>query len=103
MKPPPLKNPTQKFTEEKIKDFTIITQAEYDARFKRLSSAPIIDGQKFTAVGEPSFVASYKCPNLQTEYRVVKMFPMREWEIGYEIKPGTYKEELQRNLEKQHV
>lgn len=68
--------------EEKISDFRIMPQAEYDAQYKRLGAAPILDSQRHTAVGEPSFVASYQCPNFQTEYRVVKMFPLRDWEIG---------------------
>jgi hypothetical protein len=59
-----------------------MSQADYDARFKRLGAAPILEGQKYTAVGEPIFVASYQCPIHMTEYRVVKMFPLRDWEIG---------------------
>ncbi len=67
---------------EKISDFRIMAQVEYEARYKRLGAAPISEGNKFTAVGEPSFVARYECPIHQTEYRVVKMFPLRDWESG---------------------
>jgi hypothetical protein len=80
---PGLKPPAQaKFADEKINDFRIMPQADYDASYKRLGAAPILDGQRYIAVGEPSFVASYQCPIHQTEYRVVKMFKLRDWEIG---------------------
>jgi hypothetical protein len=47
-----------------------------------LEAATILEGQKKSAVGEASFVVSYKCPIHPTEYKVVKMFPLGEWEIG---------------------
>ena len=68
-----------------------------------MGAAPILEGQKYTAVGEPSFVATYECPIHKTEYRVVKIFPLKEWEVGKEIKL-TVKEEIEkRELEIQRI
>ena len=69
--------------DESVAEFRVITISEYQQLYKELSSTS--QEERKSDVGEPSVIAKYECPSYPIEYRVVKKFPLLDWEMGREM------------------